>query len=684
MRVQHRFLFWSLAALTAMAVLQQCWMLAATGVKAMPLFVSSAYNGHIAIPLTVWLSLFGFMAAVILLYAFCTLVIYVLTVLLAQRLALKNGGVLYLGLLMWLLAAMLVLLLNQQQFPISIYAQWMGQWLSPRVSQALLCSVAVLLVVATLLALQQGWRNSQHWRPIKRVVVGGLLTLFVVGVSYSWTLGQIQWRFVSDASSAERPNVFIIGIDALRPDHVTEQAMPHLYHFLQNSVYFKQSYTPVARTFVSYSGIFTGLYPRHHGTLFNLQGHYPKSDLSESFAWDLKRAGYTTFFGSDDLQFGEFDHRFGFDAVDGNTASVLNYALSYLDDYSLFNLLANGVIGRWLFPYTYNNRAAATTYEPHRYVERVLQAEDLMGNQRPRFFAVHFCLPHWPFTWSQYGVQRTTPVSVMYQHAVEAADQQFYDYLMGLKQRGLLRHAVVIVLSDHGEALNLADDRLITEAGYRPGKHSQAAVVDKLRLFGGEGEGHALSHSLGHGTDVLAMVQMHHVQAWRLFGFAHTPAAHEVGQRVSALDIKPTLMQLLHLPVSKHADGYSLLGAFYSRSIQQHPYFLFNSGYNPAAIYKPPYDEARMIKQVANLVELNPINGAVQYRQSAVPVLMRSRQHAVWFKHWYLARLPLADAQLITVLVDMDTGLWTDDMHSDLARRAPLAQMESRLRQITK
>ena len=46
----------------------------------------------------------------------------------------------------------------------------------------------------------------------------------------------------------------------------------------------------------------------------------------------------------------------------------------------------------------------------------------------------------------------------MYREAVHRADQQFGDLLAMLQRRGVLDNALVVVLSDHGEASARPDD----------------------------------------------------------------------------------------------------------------------------------------------------------------------------------------------------------------------------------
>jgi arylsulfatase A-like enzyme len=88
-----------------------------------------------------------------------------------------------------------------------------------------------------------------------------------------------------------------------------------------------------------------------------------------------------------------------------------------------------------------------------RRLERELEIEG------PSFLAIHLTLAHWPYAWAGQPVP-TVPERYRdaYGAAVEEVDRQFGEVLELLERKGVLGNAIVVLLSDHGEALGADDD----------------------------------------------------------------------------------------------------------------------------------------------------------------------------------------------------------------------------------
>jgi hypothetical protein len=111
-----------------------------------------------------------------------------------------------------------------------------------------------------------------------------------------------------------------------------------------------------------------------------------------------------------------------------------------------------------------------------------------------------------------------------------------------LERKGMLRNSLVVVLSDHGEALGLPQtDALIRGNTVRE-------ILDGYRI------------SLwGHGSSVLSPHQFAAFLALRGYGSVDLPHAfHEYDAPVSLVDIAPTALDLLGLRTSQRFDGASL------------------------------------------------------------------------------------------------------------------------------
>src|SRR5204863_5771908 len=119
----------------------------------------------------------------------------------------------------------------------------------------------------------------------------------------------------------------------------------------------------------------------------------------------------------------------------------------------------------------------------------------------------HFCLPHFPYLWAQHLAEANGISN--YQNAVITADQQVGNLLALLQAKHLLQHAIIVLLSDHGEALELQGDR-ITDAGLFVANKSDPRIP---HFYPPSLDIEAVNQSAGHGTDVLGLSQYHTVLA---------------------------------------------------------------------------------------------------------------------------------------------------------------------------
>jgi hypothetical protein len=273
------------------------------------------------------------------------------------------------------------------------------------------------------------------------------------------TVHLVQANGPDPGSASARPNVIFIGIDSLRRDAVGGGTglgvTPHIDAFLAESAHqFTDAITPMARTFPSWMSVLTGRYPRSTGARENLM---PRAALKafRTLPEILRERGYGTFYATDEVRFANIDEGFGFDRVVTPTIGAADFLLGKASDLPLSNLVSNTALGRGLFPATYANRAVWHTYRPETFSE-LLDEEIQAGG--PQMLAVHFTLPHWPYRWAEPDdiiFNRSSERAYLYQNAVIAADRQFGALMRTLERKGLLENAIVVVLSDHGEALGI-------------------------------------------------------------------------------------------------------------------------------------------------------------------------------------------------------------------------------------
>ena len=118
-------------------------------------------------------------------------------------------------------------------------------------------------------------------------------------------------------------------------------------------------------------------------------------------------------------------------------------------------------------------------------------------------------------------------------------DRQFGDVMRLLASKGVLENAIVVLLSDHGEALGGEDDSMLRQTG------SSREIWDSL---------------WGHGTSVMSPHQYQVLLAIRAFGRARLPGPErDYDWPVTLEDLRPTLEELATGGAPAAVDGLSLV-----------------------------------------------------------------------------------------------------------------------------
>jgi arylsulfatase A-like enzyme len=529
----------------------------------------------------------------------------------------------FLGLTAWLLIA------NATLFP------WSSSGVpSTLIGKPLLADARVFelfsfaLVAAVALVLFMNARAVPLLRQTgKRTVIYGSLVLLVVVVAVS-----LSGSRETEPTTDTKPNIILIGIDSLRPDVVgageTPGLTPNVDAFLRDGAQlFTDAITPLARTFPAWTSILSGRNPTATGARENLVA-FETLGKFDTISKIAQRNGYRTIFATDEVRFSNIDTSFGFDQAITPTVGAADFLLGKFNDLPLPNLVANSRLGRWLFPATYSNRAAAVTYRPDTFVNWIDSAVEPRG---PTLLAVHFTLPHVPYNWSAPGdavFGRVSDNAYQYSNAVIAADRQFGQLVRILERKGLLRNALVVVLSDHGEALGLpASDALLRGAVARD-------MLDGQRI------------SLwGHGSSVLSPHQFAVVLAMRGFGSVDLPPVfHEHDAPVSLIDVAPTIADLLGLAHEQGFEGTSLRPVMAGdrsaiEALERRPRFT-ETGFRTPRIENGDYDERSVMGEVAVFFRMNPVNARLEVRPDLMPVLLADKERAVMNRDWMLVSIP--------------------------------------------
>lgn len=560
---------------------------------------------------------------------------------------------------LWFAAIISILAFNQALFPNSRYADLTSMLLPT----AAALTLAVILGVAVLIALCCALFAFLLYSAEKSMNVSLLVMLLLASGAYVWQTNYNQPATIPNMNS-NKPNIVIIGIDSLRPDTLTyfggNTHTPFLDKILSQSSVFTNSITPLARTFPSWVSILTGKYPKDSGARSNLTD-ISKSEIESTLPSILQKNGYQTVYATDETRFSNIDKSFGFDVTINPPIGLNDFVLGTFNDFPLSNLLVNSELGSLLFPYSHANRPAVVTYQPDTFLSD-LRSFLLKPRQKPLFMAVHFCLPHFPYAWAglpakDYGIRER------YYKSIIRADEQVAGFFQIMDRAGLLKNTLVILLSDHGEALELPGDR-ITEAGKFIGHGS----VPQFYPRGLHDE--KINQSAGHGTDILGLSQYHTLLALKFFG-SNIPEHKQIKSRVSLIDIKPTVLDFAGIDPQA---GQSLLAALMSPLLPERHIFL-ESDYSPESIRSIYPDIQKTMLQGAHMFRVDPKTTRLHLKPEMKSKIMQSKQYADMYKNWILALYPQHQGGYQPILVNLKTGHWTNDMNSDFAMRSPAKSM---------
>ncbi|MCZ6695564.1 MAG: sulfatase [Acidobacteria bacterium] len=298
----------------------------------------------------------------------------------------------------------------------------------------------------------------------------------------------------------ERPNLLLITLDTTRVDHLgcygyALPTSPVIDSVASRGVRFTQALTQIPLTGPAHATMMTGLHPHDHGAVRN---GVPLPQEARTLAERLRDAGYRT---------GAF--------LSGWT---LRAGLSGLDQG--FDLYDDAMRNRY---HLVNTQRFAHQVTP-------LARTWLRRHAGERFFLwVHYFDPHAPYVRrpglfdalgpDARGATRSIPPRILkYDSEIRHMDDQIGSLLTTLRALGLERDTLVIIAADHGEAFG--------EHGY-----------------------------VGHGRFLYEeIVRIPLIAAWP----GHIAEGITVDSPVGLIDLMPTILSLLDLPLPEFTTGIDL------------------------------------------------------------------------------------------------------------------------------
>jgi arylsulfatase A-like enzyme len=272
------------------------------------------------------------------------------------------------------------------------------------------------------------------------------------------------WLLLAGCGSGGRPNVLLVVIDTARADRFSfdgyaRQTTPEIAALASEGTIYEQAYTPAPWTLPAHASLFTGLFPSSHGAD---SGHLRLDDEFKTLAEAFHGGGYRTL---------------GYAA---NPWVGRQYGLDQgFDDYQEI----------WTLPKGGQEDAGAAALNER--LERFLswREENAAAREQPFFVFVNYLEPHLPYNppepsrsrflspgTDEAAVQRLRRfkhpdevkyvlgldglrdgdlriLSDLYDGEIAYVDHRVGELAAFLRARGLLDRTVLVITSDHGEAI---------------------------------------------------------------------------------------------------------------------------------------------------------------------------------------------------------------------------------------
>ena len=504
---------------------------------------------------------------------------------------------------------------------------------------------AAVVFVAAIVRVVRAPGLALRWRVTVATLPAALAALVV--------LPAIPDRPAAASEGSRQPHVIIIGIDSLRMEHLARYGgrgmTPNLDAFIAKSDLFRDTTTPLARTFPSWMAILTGRSPIRTGARYNL-GDRRQIAATPTIGDVLRQAGYHTVFAMDEVRFANIDESYGFDQVISSKMGAPDFLLGNYNELPLSSVVINTRIGKWLFPYSHGNRGAATMFEPDTFTGRL---EREVSFDRPTLFITHLTAAHWPYftAGTRFGiplVDTESDARPLYDQALVTADRMFGDIVRMLERKGALENAIVVVLSDHGEALSLRGDTFFSDGAFIQGLRAPLKTLD-----------------IGHGQSVLSPSQYRVLLTFRSFGpqKAFATDGRDFNLSASVEDISPTLLDLLGLdPAALSPSGHSLAavlrtGVDAPATADGGERIRFTeTDLRVLPAQNGGFDEDGTAEENAKYFVIDPLTGRMHIRNSMTPLAIAYKEKAAFTKKNLLAAMPAGPRTSQYVYFDLATG----------------------------
>ena len=339
--------------------------------------------------------------------------------------------------------------------------------------------------------------------------------------------------------SAPHTNVILLIMDTTRADHLScygyeRPTTPFLEALAGGGVLFEDAVSPSPWTLPSHASILSGRFPGSHGAHFQ---HWRLDDSNVTLAEILKEHGYTTgAFVSNPFLSRTFNLDQGFDIYDDELEPWM------LRTY-LWRIAVKMRLSSLVGPRYSERRADETAAAILRWIERI--------GEGPYFLLVNFNDPHAPYDPPEESRNRFLRDR---DYAGPLLDPASHDDFVLVDEAGLSARDMNYLMDLYDGEIGYLDGvmgRLLQILEEKSGDSGTLVVV-----VGDHGESFGEHGLLGHrGSLYHQTLGVPLILSWP----GTLPEGIRIPSRVQSLDIAPTILDLLGLPVPGEMEGESLV-----------------------------------------------------------------------------------------------------------------------------
>jgi len=481
------------------------------------------------------------------------------------------------------------------------------------------------------------------------------------------------------AAATTRPNVLFLGSDTLRADRLGiegyhRRLTPTLDRLAREGFYLSQCFIPCGRTAPSLVSLLTGTWPHTHGIRDNFALPSDAATYLASLPEMLANHGYETIAISDwaGADLGKYALGFHRRLVPPDQWNIKYLVRQGPKDIRLFlSLFTHNAFGRRFLPELYYLAGVPMTDEIGRDTRREISR--CAALDRPFFINVFFSTTHVPFgseypyyqafSTPQYAgpskfvmglmndpfeiikEQRRTAVEFdleqihgLYDGCVKRFDDEVSRILSHLEACGLADKTIVVIYSDHGMEFF---ERECWGQG-------NSAVVD------------------GSSRIPLIIKQPGAVAASRLDAVTRS------------IDIAPTLLDLLRIPVPATMEGESLAGELHGAHTRADRAAYEETGIWFTDIPGIPAGHLRYPDLPVILEVPDKERGTLSIKREYQSVVLRAKDRAIRTDRWKLVYMPMQSGEVKLLLFDLSVD---PTCSHDVAPRHPdvVARLSQRL-----